>query len=98
MKILRSQNLNFEYTISGTNFRMTELQLVPDHNMSAYLGDPPEKHAMFKSIVDGLILSPVNYATMDHPLIISSFIYDFWNSITERTDANGNVSLIGKVQ
>ncbi|KAD5318158.1 hypothetical protein E3N88_18104 [Mikania micrantha] len=66
--------------------------------MSAYLGDPMEKHVMFKSMVDELILSLVIYAIMEHPEIISSFIYDFWNSITERTDANENKSLIGKVQ
>ncbi|KAL8255020.1 hypothetical protein R6Q59_033241 [Mikania micrantha] len=66
---------------------MAELSFVQDHNMSAYLGDPPEKHWMFKSMVDGLILSPIIY----------TFIYDFWNSISERTNANGYVILIGRV-
>ncbi|KAL8257479.1 hypothetical protein R6Q59_029520 [Mikania micrantha] len=77
---------------------MDELRFVSDHNVSPCLGDPPEKHLMYKSMVDGLILSSVNYVIMEHPLIISSFINDFLNSSSERTDSNGNVSLIGKVQ
>ncbi|KAD6796235.1 hypothetical protein E3N88_07131 [Mikania micrantha] len=79
-------------------FKMDDLRFVLDHNMSVYVGDPPKKHSMFKSLVEGLILSPVNYAIMEHPEIISEYIQSFWNSITERTDANGTVSLIGKVQ
>ncbi|KAL8265785.1 hypothetical protein R6Q59_003129 [Mikania micrantha] len=44
---------------------------------------------MLRSLVEGLILSPVYYAIMEHPDIISEFIQDFWNSITKHTDANG---------
>ncbi|KAL8225885.1 hypothetical protein R6Q57_018442 [Mikania cordata] len=40
--------------------KMAELQFVPDHNMLAYLGDPPEKHVTFNSMVDGLILAQSN--------------------------------------
>ncbi|KAL8252199.1 hypothetical protein R6Q59_035892 [Mikania micrantha] len=77
---------------------MDDLRFVLDHNMFAYVGDPLEKHFMFKSMVEGLILSPLNYAIMEHPEIISKYIHSFWNLITECTDANGTVSLIGKVQ
>ena len=77
---------------------MANLRFVPGHNMPAYVGDSPEKHSMFKSLGQGLILSPVNYAIMEHPEIISEFIQSFWNSIVECTDANGTVCLIGKVQ
>ncbi|KAD4981968.1 hypothetical protein E3N88_18639 [Mikania micrantha] len=35
---------------------------------------------------------------MEPPEIIYEYIQSFWNSITERTDANGTVSLIGMVQ
>ncbi|KAL8199675.1 hypothetical protein R6Q57_013243 [Mikania cordata] len=66
--------------------------------MSVYVEDPLEKHSMFRSLVEGMILSPVNYAIMEHPKIKSEFIQDFWNSITERTDTNRMISLIGKVQ
>ncbi|KAL8211093.1 hypothetical protein R6Q57_005530 [Mikania cordata] len=77
---------------------MADLRFVSDHNLSAYLGDPPEKHSEFKSMVDGLILSPVNYAIMEHPTIVSDFIEGFWITVTEHTDANGTVSIIGKIQ
>ncbi|KAL8232360.1 hypothetical protein R6Q57_002138 [Mikania cordata] len=76
---------------------MAELRFVSDQNMSAYVRDPPEKHSMFKSLVDGLILSPMNYAIMEHPEIIAEYIQSFWNTISEHTDANGTVSLIGKM-
>ncbi|KAD3336891.1 hypothetical protein E3N88_32410 [Mikania micrantha] len=77
---------------------MADLRFVPDHNMSAYLGDPPEKHSEFKSLVDGLIISPVNYAIMEHPTIVSDYIEGFWSTVTDHTDSSGNVSIIGKIQ
>ncbi|KAL8237658.1 hypothetical protein R6Q59_018739 [Mikania micrantha] len=77
---------------------MADLRFVSVHNMSAYLGDPPEKHSEFKSMVDGLILSLVNYAIMEHPTIVSDFIEGFWSIVAKHTDANGTVSIIGKVQ
>ncbi|KAD4385806.1 hypothetical protein E3N88_25975 [Mikania micrantha] len=77
---------------------MADLRFVPDHNMSAYLGDPPEKHSEFKSLVDGLIISPVNYAIMEHPTIVSDYIEGFWSTVTDHTDISGNVSIIGKIQ
>ncbi|KAL8265745.1 hypothetical protein R6Q59_003089 [Mikania micrantha] len=58
--------------------------------MTAFLRDLAERHEMFKSIVHGLILSPVNFAIMECPTIISSFIKDFWNTVKEEKDANGN--------
>ncbi|KAL8260995.1 hypothetical protein R6Q59_025044 [Mikania micrantha] len=51
----------------GELMKMDDLHFVPDHKMSAFLRDPPDKHSEFKSMVDGLILSPVNYAIMEHP-------------------------------
>ncbi|KAD7116835.1 hypothetical protein E3N88_04103 [Mikania micrantha] len=77
---------------------MDDLRFVPDHNMTAFLGDPPEKHSEFKSMVAGLILSPVNYAIMEHPSIVTDFIRGFWSTVEERTDANGTISIVGKVQ
>ena len=77
---------------------MADLRFVHDHNMSAYLGDPPEKHSEFRSMVEGLILSPVNYAIMEHPLIVTSFIRDFWSTVEEHTDAHRVTSIVGKVQ
>ncbi|KAD6796339.1 hypothetical protein E3N88_07235 [Mikania micrantha] len=77
---------------------MADLRFVPDHNISAYLGDPPQKHSEFKSLIDGLILSPVNYAIMEHPTIFSDYIKSFWSTVTEHTDSNGNISIIGKIQ
>ncbi|KAD5802632.1 hypothetical protein E3N88_13992 [Mikania micrantha] len=76
---------------------MADLRFVPDHNMTAYLGDPPEKHSEFKSLVEGLILSPVNYAIMEHPLIVNEFIRDFWSTVEEHTDAHGVIIIVGKV-
>ncbi|KAD4180405.1 hypothetical protein E3N88_28996 [Mikania micrantha] len=64
----------------------------------AYLEDPPQKHAEFKSMVDGLILSPVNYAIMEHPTIFSDYIESFWSTITEHTNSNGDISIVGKIQ
>ncbi|KAL8233772.1 hypothetical protein R6Q59_019872 [Mikania micrantha] len=29
---------------------MDELRIIPDHNMTAFLGDPPEKHMVFMSM------------------------------------------------
>ncbi|KAL8244166.1 hypothetical protein R6Q59_010424 [Mikania micrantha] len=80
------------------SFMMADLRFVSDHNMSAYLRDPPAKHSMFKSLVDGLILSLVNYAIMEHPDIIADYIQSFWSSISEHTDANGTISLIRNIQ
>ncbi|KAD4586040.1 hypothetical protein E3N88_23641 [Mikania micrantha] len=95
----RIQLVNFETEFRvQTEFRMADLRFVSDHNMSAYLGDPPEKHSKFKSMVDGPILSPVNYAIMEHPIVVSDFIEGFWSTVTEHTDANGTVSIIGKIQ
>ncbi|KAD3337421.1 hypothetical protein E3N88_32941 [Mikania micrantha] len=79
-------------------FQMADLRFVPDHNMSAYLGDPPQKHSEFKSMIDGLILSPVNYAIMEHPTIFSDYIESFWSTITEHTNSNGDISIVGNIQ
>ncbi|KAL8265312.1 hypothetical protein R6Q59_023442 [Mikania micrantha] len=81
-----------------TKEEMTDLRFVHDHNMTAFLGEPPAKHSEFKSMIEGLILSPVNYATMEYPLIITSFIRDFWSTVEESTDADGNISIVGKIQ
>ncbi|KAL8199677.1 hypothetical protein R6Q57_013245 [Mikania cordata] len=77
---------------------MANLRFVSDHNMTAFLGDPPEKHSEFRSMVDGLILSPVNYAIMEHPSIVTDFIRGFWSTIEEHTDSLGTLSIVGKVQ
>ncbi|KAL8233857.1 hypothetical protein R6Q59_019957 [Mikania micrantha] len=77
---------------------MDDLRFIPYHNMTAFLGDPAEKHSEFRSMVAGLILSPVNYAIMEHPSIVKDFIRGFWSTVEERTDANGTISIIGKVQ
>ncbi|KAD5960589.1 hypothetical protein E3N88_12061 [Mikania micrantha] len=77
---------------------MADLRFVPDHNMSAYLGDPPERHSEFKTLVEGLIMSPVNYAIMEHPTIVTDFVRSFWNTVEESTYADGNVSIIGRIQ
>ncbi|KAD7477708.1 hypothetical protein E3N88_00844 [Mikania micrantha] len=77
---------------------MADLRFVHGHNMTAFVGEPPTKHSEFKSIVEGLILSPVNYAIMEHPLIVTSFIRDFWSTVEESTDAEGNVSIVGSIQ
>ncbi|KAL8223139.1 hypothetical protein R6Q57_020538 [Mikania cordata] len=66
--------------------------------MTVYLGAPPEKHSEFKTLVDGLILSPVNYAIMEHPTVVADFIQSFWSSVTEHTNANGTLSIVGIVQ
>ncbi|KAL8209228.1 hypothetical protein R6Q57_008640 [Mikania cordata] len=71
--------------------KMDDLHFVPDHNMTAFLGDTPEKHSEFKNIVAGLILSPVNYAIMEHPSIVTDFIRGFWSTGEERTDASGTI-------
>ena len=77
---------------------MDDLHFVPDHNMTAFLGDPPEKHSEFRSMVAGLILSPVNYAIMEHPSIVTDFIRGFWSTVEEHTDSLGTLSIVGKVQ
>ncbi|KAL8197803.1 hypothetical protein R6Q57_024177 [Mikania cordata] len=78
--------------------KMVDLRFVPDHNMTAYLGDPPEKHSEFKSLIEGLILSPVNYAIMENPSIVADFIRGFWSTVEEHTDAHKAISIVGKVQ
>ncbi|KAD6795596.1 hypothetical protein E3N88_06492 [Mikania micrantha] len=77
---------------------MADLRFVHDHNMTAFLGEPPAKHSEFKSMIEGLILSPVNYAIMEYPQIVTSFIRDFWSSVEESIDADGNISIVGKIQ
>ncbi|KAL8205540.1 hypothetical protein R6Q57_009091 [Mikania cordata] len=77
---------------------MSQLRFIPDHNIVAFIGDPPAKHAMFQTMVHGLNLSPINYAIREDPRICSSFINDFWNSVKEEKDLKGNKCLIGKVQ
>ncbi|KAL8216035.1 hypothetical protein R6Q57_022872 [Mikania cordata] len=77
---------------------MVDLRFIPDHNMTAFDGNPPERHSEFKTLVDGLILSPVNYAIMEHPTIVADFIRDFWNTVEERIDDEGTISIVGKVQ
>ncbi|KAL8237762.1 hypothetical protein R6Q59_018843 [Mikania micrantha] len=37
--------------------------------MTAFLGDPADKHEMFRSIVHELILSPINFTIMECPTI-----------------------------
>ncbi|KAD3640209.1 hypothetical protein E3N88_29432 [Mikania micrantha] len=77
---------------------MADLRFVHDHNMTAFLGKPPAKHSEFQSMIEGLILSPVNYAIMEYPQIVTSFIRDFWSSVEESIDADGNISIVGKIQ
>ncbi|KAD3337638.1 hypothetical protein E3N88_33158 [Mikania micrantha] len=77
---------------------MADLRFVHDHNMTAFLGEPSAKHSEFKSMIEGLILSPVNYAIMEYPLIVTSFIQDFWSTVEESTDADGNVNIVGRIQ
>ncbi|KAL8214088.1 hypothetical protein R6Q57_003537 [Mikania cordata] len=72
--------------------KMADLHFVPDHNMTTYLGDPPEKHSEFKSLIEGLILSPVHYAIMENPSIVADFIRGFWSTDEEHTDAHGAIS------
>ncbi|KAD4887972.1 hypothetical protein E3N88_20045 [Mikania micrantha] len=81
-----------------TSNTMVDLRFVPDHNMTAYLGDPPEKHYEFKSLIEGLILSPVNYAIMKDPTIVADFIRGFWSSVEESIDDKGIVIIVGKIQ
>ncbi|KAL8215908.1 hypothetical protein R6Q57_022745 [Mikania cordata] len=76
---------------------MVDLRFVPDHNMTTYLGDPPEKHSEFKSLIEGLILSPVNYAIMENPSIVADFIRGFWSKVEEHTDAHGAISIVEKI-
>ncbi|KAD4180306.1 hypothetical protein E3N88_28897 [Mikania micrantha] len=78
--------------------KMAELRFVHDHNMTAFLGEPPAKHSEFQSMIEGLILSPVNYAIMEYPQIVTSFIRDFWSTVEEGIDADGNISIVGKIQ
>ncbi|KAL8228472.1 hypothetical protein R6Q57_016056 [Mikania cordata] len=78
--------------------KMAELRFAPEHNMTAYLGYPPKRHSEFKSLVDGLILSPINYAIMEHPVIVEEFIQSFWSSVTERIDTDGTINIVGIVQ
>ncbi|KAL8242094.1 hypothetical protein R6Q59_012396 [Mikania micrantha] len=73
---------------------MADLRFMHDHNMTAFLGEPPAKHSEFQSMIEGLILSPVNYAIM----VVTSFIRDIWSSVEESIDADGNISTVGKIQ
>ncbi|KAD4585985.1 hypothetical protein E3N88_23586 [Mikania micrantha] len=77
---------------------MADLRFVHDHNMTAFLGEPPAKHSEFKSMVDGLILSPINYAIMEYPPIMTDFVRSFWSTVEESVDADGNITIVGKIQ
>ncbi|KAD5960631.1 hypothetical protein E3N88_12103 [Mikania micrantha] len=77
---------------------MADLRFVHDHNMTAFLGEPPAKHSEFKSMVDGLILSPINYAIMEYPPIMTDFVRSFWSTVEESVDADGNITMVGKIQ
>ncbi|KAD1105208.1 hypothetical protein E3N88_43299 [Mikania micrantha] len=67
-------------------------------HLEKHHGDPPAKHSEFKSMVDGLILSPIKYAIMEYPPIVTAFVRSFWSTVEESTDVDGNVSIIGRIQ
>ncbi|KAD4981920.1 hypothetical protein E3N88_18591 [Mikania micrantha] len=102
MQKLRKQLVSCTACISNTSLLrvqpMADLRFMPDHNMTTYLGDPPEKHSEFKSLVEGLILSPVNSTIMEHPSIVADFIRGFLSTVEERIDDKGTVSIVGKIQ
>ncbi|KAL8218003.1 hypothetical protein R6Q57_021376 [Mikania cordata] len=77
---------------------MADLRFVTDHNMTAFLGNPPERHSEFKTLVDVSILSPVNYAIMEHPTVVSDIIQSFWSTVTKHIDADGTISIVGNIK
>ncbi|KAL8211288.1 hypothetical protein R6Q57_005725, partial [Mikania cordata] len=64
-KTFSQLNPNCEPYVPTTSVeQMADLRFVPDHNMTAFLGNPPERHSEFKTLVDGLILSPSFWSTV----------------------------------
>ena len=68
--------------------RKKEPKFIADHNMKAYLEDPPVGHEQFKSLIVGLNNSPIMYAISYDPVVCRECIKDFWNTATlnKRTD------------
>ena len=59
-----------------------EPEFVSEHNMKAFLEDPPVGHELFKSLIVGLNNSPIVYAISCDPVVCRECITDFWKTAT----------------
>ena len=66
-----------------------------EHNMVPYLETPPAEHSDFTTAVQGLLVCSINYSLIENPIIIESFIREFWNTAKRSSDKK---RVVGKIQ
>ena len=76
--------------------QMAELKFSENHNIAAYLLDPPAAHQEFRAMIHGLKRCCLAYAFTSNPTIFHYLVKQFWNkaSVSKWEDEEDTVESV----